>query len=105
MDAWTALVLAGVLEVVWAAGLKLSRGFSSPGWSLLTAAAMGASFYFLARAAELPLGTAYVIWTGIGAAGAFLTGIAFFREPVTPARCLFAALLLCGIAGMKLTAL
>lgn len=66
---------------------------------------MGASFYFLARAAaELPLGTAYVIWTGIGAAGAFFTGIVLFREPAAPARCFFAGLLLCGIVGLKLTA-
>lgn len=61
-------------------------------------------FLFLAQAAKaLPIGTAYVVWTGIGAAGAFLAGVVLFREPVTPARCFFAALLLTGIVGLKLT--
>lgn len=104
ISAWLDLLLAGILEVVWSTCLKESHGFSSLPWSVATIAGMLASFWFLAHAVKvLPLGTSYVIWTGIGAAGAFLAGIVLFREPVTPARCFFAALLLTGIVGLKLT--
>ena len=75
------------------------------GWTLLTFAGMAVSFALLARATKtLPLGTAYAVWTGIGALGSVIVGIVFFKEPVTAARIFFAALLLAGIVGLKLTA-
>lgn len=84
--------------------MKLSEGFTKVGWSTLTVAAMGASVYLLARAIRtLPMGTAYAIWTGIGALGAVILGIVIFKEPATAARIFFAALLLVGIVGLKVT--
>ena len=103
--AWFYLVLAGGLEVFWSTFLKLSDGFSHPGYSVLTVAGMIASFLFLSQATKaLPLGTAYAIWTGIGALGAVLVGILAFKEPCTAPRLFFAVLLLVGIIGLKLTA-
>lgn len=76
--AWLYLVLAGLLEIFWATFLKLSEGFSKPGYTVLTAVGLLASFVFLAQAVKtLPIGTAYAIWTGIGALGAVLVGILF----------------------------
>ena len=96
--------MVGVSEVfsrVYGAAVHGSGGGGDAGAAV---AGMLASFFFLAQAAKaLPIGTAYVVWTGIGAAGAFLAGVVLFREPVTPARCFFAALLLTGIVGLKLT--
>ena len=84
--------------------MKLSEGFSKPGWTVLTFLGMGISFFLLARATRtLPLGTAYAVWTGIGALGSVVIGIILFKEPVTAARIFFAVLLLVGIAGLKLT--
>ena len=103
--AWFYLLLAGGLEVFWVTFLKLSEGFTRLGYSALTLAGMLGSFALLAQAVKtLPLGTAYAVWTGIGALGALVVGIACFREPVTPTRLLFAALLLVGIVGLKATA-
>lgn len=103
--AWVYLFMAGGLEVFWATCLKLSEGFTRLGWSALTAAGMLASFALLSQAVKtLPLGTAYAIWTGIGALGALIVGIALFREPLSAPRLLFAALLLAGIVGLKATA-
>lgn len=102
--AWIMLGIAGVFEVVWATFMKLSEGFSKPGWTVLTFLGMGISFFLLARATRtLPLGTAYAVWTGIGALGSVVIGIILFKEPVTAARIFFAVLLLVGIAGLKLT--
>ncbi len=102
--AWIMLGIAGVFEVVWATFMKLSEGFVKPGWTALTFLGMGISFFLLARATRtLPLGTAYAVWTGIGALGSVVIGIILFKEPVTAARIFFAALLLVGIAGLKLT--
>lgn len=102
---WGYLALAGGLEVFWATFLKLSEGFTKPLFSVLTAAGMLASFALLAQAMKtLPLGTAYSVWTGIGALGSLLVGIVVFRESASPARLLFAALLLAGIVGLKATA-
>lgn len=104
MVAWLDLLIAGLLEVQWSVCLKYSHGFTVLPYTAAAVAGMLASFFFLAQAAKaLPIGTAYVVWTGIGAAGAFLAGGALFREPVTPARCFFAALLLTSIVGLKLT--
>lgn len=103
--AWICLLAAGLLETVWAAAMKLSEGFTKLGWSALTVVAMGGSVYLLAQAIKtLPMGTAYAIWTGIGALGAVILGIIVFKEPATAARIFFAALLLVGIVGLKVTA-
>ena len=102
--AWVFLACAGLLEVVWSSFLKLSEGFTKLGFSIVTVAGMLASFYFLSQAMKtLPLGTAYAIWTGIGAVGSVLVGILVFKEPVTAARMFFTVLLLTGIIGIKLT--
>ena len=103
--AWGILIAAGGLEVFWATFMKLSEGFTKPLYTVLTFAGMAASFLLLARATRtLPLGTAYAVWTGIGALGALIVGVIVFRESMTPARLLFAALLLIGIIGLKATA-
>ena len=96
--AWGILIAAGGLEVFWATFMKLSEGFTKPLYTVLTFAGMAASFLLLARATRtLPLGTAYAVWTGIGALGALIVGVIVFRESLTPARLLFAALLLIGL--------
>lgn len=102
--AWVMLGIAGIFEVVWATCMKYSEGFTKLSWSLLTFAGMAVSFYLLARATKtLPLGTAYAVWTGIGALGSVIVGIILFKEPVTAGRLIFAALLLVGIIGLKIT--
>ncbi|MCG1043049.1 multidrug efflux SMR transporter [Mycetohabitans sp. B8] len=102
--AWIFLVIAGLLEVAWAAGLKSSEGFSRPGWSIFTLITALASFGLLALAMkQLPLGTAYAVWTGIGALGAFVFGIVMMGEVLTPARAGSAVLILAGLIGLKLT--
>ena len=99
---WLCLFLAGLLEVVWATALKLSDGFSRLVPSAVLVVAMVASFVLLSRAVKvLPLGTAYTIWTGIGALGALVVGILWFKEPATAQRIFFAALLLVGLVGLK----
>ena len=103
--AWVYLVIAGGLEVFWSTLLKLSEGFTKLWPSVWAVIGMVASFFFLAQATKtLPMGTAYGIWTGIGALGAVLVGIIAFQEPVTAPRLIFLALLLVGIVGLKLTA-
>ena len=102
--AWVMLGIAGIFEVVWATCMKYSEGFTKLSWSLLTFAGMAVSFLLLARATKtLPLGTAYAVWTGIGALGSVIVGILLFKEPVTAGRLIFAALLLIGIIGLKIT--
>jgi quaternary ammonium compound-resistance protein SugE len=102
---WIALAVAGLFEVVWATAMKQSQGFTRLGPSLVTLAAMLASFGLLAYAMRtLPLGTAYTIWTGIGAVGAFLVGITVLGESATPARLLAAAAMIVGgLILMKLS--
>ena len=103
--AWICLLAAGCLEMVWVTAMKLSDGFTRVGYSVLTVAAMAASVWLLAQAVKtLPMGTAYAVWTGIGALGAVVLGIVIFKEPATAARMFFAALLLVGIIGLKATA-
>lgn len=100
---WVLLVLAGLLEIVWAAAMKQSAGFTRLGPTLIMAAAMPASFFLLALAMRsLPLGTAYMVWTGIGAVGAFLFGVVWLQEAVTPMRLIAAAMIAGGIAMMRL---
>lgn len=102
--AWVYLVIAGGLEVFWSTFLKLSEGFTKLWPSVWAVIGMVASFFFLAQATKtLPMGTAYGIWTGIGALGAVLVGIIAFQEPVTAPRLIFLALLLVGIVRLKLT--
>lgn len=102
--AWVALILAGLLEIVWAYSMKLSEGFSKLGPSLVTLTAMAASFALLSWSMRsLPLGTAYTIWTGIGAVGALLVGIFILGESATALRLLAAALILSGLVLMKLS--
>ncbi|CAM5506767.1 quaternary ammonium compound efflux SMR transporter SugE [Sphingobium yanoikuyae] len=101
--AWIALFFAGLLEIVWAFAMKQSHGFTRLVPSLITLIAMIASFGLLSMAMRsLPLGTAYMIWTGIGALGAFAVGVAFLGEAISPARLAAAALILSGLVMMKL---
>ncbi|EKU75649.1 DMT family transporter [Sphingobium yanoikuyae] len=101
--AWIALFFAGLLEIVWAFAMKQSHGFTRLVPSLITLIAMIASFGLLSLAMRsLPLGTAYMIWTGIGALGAFAVGVAFLGEAISPARLAAAALILSGLVMMKL---
>jgi quaternary ammonium compound-resistance protein SugE len=103
--AWLILIAAGILETGWAIGLKYTDGFRKPIPSVLTILAIVASMYLLACAARtLPIGTAYAVWTGIGAFGAAVLGIWLLKEPVSAARIFFLMLLLVAIAGLKLTA-
>ena len=102
--AWFILIVAGILEVVWAVSMKQSDGFSRLWPSLVTLAAMLASVGLLALAMRsLPLGTAYVVWTGIGAVGAFLVGIAYLGEAASLGRILAALLIVCGLMLMKVS--
>lgn len=102
--AWIYLILAGILEVVWSSCLKLSEGFTVLKFSIATLIGMVFSFLFLAQATKsLPLGTAYAIWTGIGALGAVFVGVFLFKETFTMARLFFVLLLLTGIIGLKIT--
>ncbi|MCH7375609.1 quaternary ammonium compound efflux SMR transporter SugE [Aeromonas sp. MR19] len=99
---WLLLLLAGMFEVAWAIGLKYTDGFSRPLPTLLTLSAMGVSVLLLAMAVkQLPLGTAYAVWTGIGAVGTVLMGIWLFNEPATLARVLCLLLIIGGILGLK----
>jgi len=101
--AWIALTVAGILEVVWAVGLKFTEGFTKPFPSLLTIGAMAGSLYLLALAVRsLPLGTAYAVWTGIGTLGTVIIGMAFLGESRDLARIFCLALIVGGILGLKL---
>ncbi|OJT22377.1 hypothetical protein BO221_21545 [Archangium sp. Cb G35] len=102
--AWILLVVAGLLEVCWAIGLKYTEGFTRLVPSVLTVGAIIASMVLLGVAAKsLPIGTAYAVWVGIGALGAAVLGIFLFHEPITPARAFFLVLLLTSIVGLKVT--
>lgn len=102
--AWVYLIVAGFLEVVWAFYMKKSEGFTLLTPSVVTLIAMIASFGLLSISMRsLPLGTAYTIWTGIGAVGAFVVGIAVLNEPITPMRVLAATLIVSGLVMMKLS--
>lgn len=102
--AWFDLFIAGIFEVVWSTCLKYSHGFTNVMFTVLTFIGMGFSFWFLAHAVKsLPMGTAYAIWTGIGALGAVIVGVILFKEAFTLVRLFFVAMLLTGIIGLKLT--
>ncbi len=101
--AWTYLFIAGLLEIVWAIGLKYTEGFSRLWPSIGTVLAMILSITFLGLALKtLPVGTAYAIWTGIGAVGTVVLGIILFAEPATALRLGCVALIVTGIIGLKL---
>lgn len=102
--AWIYLVLAGLLEIVWAFFMKKSAGFTLLAPTLITIVTMIASFALLSVAMKsLPLGTAYTIWTGIGAVGAFVVGILVLGEAATPMRLIAGGLIVSGIVMMKLS--
>jgi quaternary ammonium compound-resistance protein SugE len=102
--AWIMLVVAGLFEVGWAIGLKWSEGFSRLWPTMWTAAAMIISLWLLGVAMKsLPVGNAYAVWVGVGAAGTAVWGILLFGEPASPGRLLSVALIIAGIIGLKLT--
>ena len=102
---WIWLIIAGLLEIAWAVGLKYADGFSKLWPSVATVLLMLASFWCLAQAVKgLPLGTSYAIWTGIGAVGTAIAGVVLFKEPATAARLACVVLIVAGIVGLKLTA-
>ncbi|WP_397380419.1 quaternary ammonium compound efflux SMR transporter SugE [Pseudomonas sp.] len=101
---WLILLLAGLFEVAWAIGLKYTDGFTRPLPTLLTVSAIIVSLALLSLAMKgLPLGTAYAIWTGIGAIGTLIAGIILFGEPITLLRMISAALIICGLIGLKIS--
>ena len=101
--AWVYLILAGICEIGWAFGLKYSEGFTKLGVSAVTIFVMILSFVLLSQALKyLPLGTAYGIWTGIGAAGTAILGIIFFNEPKDLIRIGCILLIITGVVGLKL---
>ena len=101
---WIYLMLAGLLEVVWAIGLKYTEGFTRPLPSVITASAMVASIVLLGMAVKtLPIGTAYAIWTGIGGVGAVILGIVLFGDSASPLRLACVGLVVLGMVGLKLT--
>jgi quaternary ammonium compound-resistance protein SugE len=100
--AWLLLVIAGVLEVIWAVSMKASEGFTKPQFTTITFIAAALSFWLLGLALrQLPVGTAYAVWTGIGAVGAAIIGILFLDEPLTMARIVCISLIVIGIVGLK----
>jgi len=102
--AWVYLIFAGLFEIVWATSMKLSEGFSKPLYTSITLTTMVVSFWLLSLAMKtLPLGTAYTIWTGIGAIGAFVVGIVWMGDAVSAVRILAAVLIISGLMLMKIS--
>ena len=102
--AWVFLLTAGLLEIVWVVTMKLSQGFTRGGPTAVTMLAMVASFGLLSTSMKtLPLGTAYTVWTGIGAVGAFVVGVGILGAPLTIARVVAAGLIVAGLSLMKLS--
>ncbi|MGO4736088.1 multidrug efflux SMR transporter [Bosea sp. 2KB_26] len=103
--AWIALVVSGIVDVAWALSMKKADGFRDLPWALVSVALLVVFVVLLIKALDvLPLGTAYAVWTGIGALGSVLVGILVFGEPATIARLFWIALVLAGIVGLKTTA-
>jgi quaternary ammonium compound-resistance protein SugE len=102
-NAWLLLIIGGLFEVAWASAFKFAFR-SNHGLTAFTVAAMILSFWFLSLAMRtIPVGTAYAVWTGIGAAGAALVGVVLYREPVTALRILSIAAIIGGVAGLRLS--
>lgn len=101
-QAWIFLVIAGVLEFVWAAGLKYSEGFTKLWPSVFTIAVMAVSFFLLSQSMRvLPVGVSYSVWTGIGAVGSILVGVFIFHEPLGGLKLFFLMMIVGGIIGLK----
>ena len=99
---WIYLVASGFIDVAWALSMKKANGFSQPGWTVVSLVLLAAFVYLLTKALQvLPVGTAYSVWTGIGAAGTVIAGILFFSEPATAVRLFFIAVVVAGIVGLK----
>lgn len=104
MISWVLLILAGLIEVVWALSLKYAEGFSKLGPSIVSIVSIMLSMYLLSVAMrELPVGLAYGVFVGMGAIGATVLGIVLFDEPATPLRFFFLALLIASLVGLKMT--
>lgn len=102
--AWIYLLIAGILEMCWAVGLKYTHGFSNLVPSILTLISMAASFLFLSLALrDLPISMAYAIWTGIGIVGTVIAGLILFQETLTPWQSLSVVLIVAGLIGLRLT--
>lgn len=101
--AWIYLLIAGAAEIVWAYGLKMSHGFTNIGWTLSTLFFIAFSFYFFARSMRtIPIGTAYAVFTGIGAAGTAVVGIVYLSEDLNFLKVASLLVLIAGIAGLKI---
>lgn len=102
---WFILFIAGLFEVVWAVGIKYTEGWTRLWPSLFTVLAMIVSFYLLSTALKnIPMGTAYAVWTGIGTIGTVMYGIIFFKEPTDILRIVCIMLIICGIVGLRIMA-
>lgn len=104
--AWVYILIAGIMEPLWVIGMKKSQGFKRPGWTVATVVFLAGSMYLLALGIDmdLPVGTAYAVWTGIGAVGALAAGIVLFKEKASPIRIFFILLVVAGIVGVQMTA-
>lgn len=101
--AWTLLVLAGVLDVAWAVSMKYAEGYTRLGWSIVSVLLLAAFVYLLGKVLEvLPVGTAYAVWTGLGAAGTVIMGVVLFGEALGPLRLGGVVVVLAGIGMLKL---
>jgi quaternary ammonium compound-resistance protein SugE len=101
--AWVLLVIAGILDVAWAVSMKYTEGYTKPGWSAVSLLLLGAFVYLLGRTLEaLPVGTAYAVWTGIGAVGTVLMGVWLFGEALNATKLVGVALVLVGVVALKL---
>jgi quaternary ammonium compound-resistance protein SugE len=101
--AWAMLAAAGGLDVLWAVSMKYADGYTKPGWSLISIGLLAAFVFLLGRSLRvLPVGTAYAVWTGIGAVGTVMMGVALFGETLDARRIGFIALIILGIVGLKL---
>ena len=102
--AWIALIASGLVDVAWALAMKKAEGFANPLWSAVSLVLLAIFVYLLTKALQvLPVGTAYAVWTGIGAAGTVIAGIVLFAEPASVLRLFFIATVVAGIVGLKVT--
>jgi quaternary ammonium compound-resistance protein SugE len=101
---WIYLIVSGFIDVAWALSMKKADGFSNPGWSVVSLVLLAAFVYLLTKALQvLPVGTAYAVWTGIGAAGTVIAGIVLFSEPASLIRLFCIAVVVAGIIGLQTT--
>ncbi|MCA1062955.1 multidrug efflux SMR transporter [Rossellomorea sp. AcN35-11] len=101
---WIYVIIGGVLEIGWATGLSLSEGFTKPGPSIITSVLILISFYFFSNSMKLlPIGTAYAVFTGIGAAGTAVVGMVFLNEGYSLLKVVFISLLIFGVIGLKMS--